>query len=156
MRISDLNLKYFLKNLLNSRKCVRCEKLFINISYFKLLLFFPFQGVRGIGEGQEDGPTDGAGSRICRREGEEPREYFTFFLQNLLHIFATDRSLLDDRGPFIIRYEFVFFLIYRVMRVNSATNTNTYNTNNEKLRKIFKLFSLPSRNYGFSSSLPLV
>lgn len=30
-------------------------------------------------------------------------EYFTRFLQNLLHIFATERNLLEDRGPFIIR-----------------------------------------------------
>ncbi|XP_045617468.1 protein VAC14 homolog [Procambarus clarkii] len=30
-------------------------------------------------------------------------EYFTRFLQNLLHLFATERNLLEDRGPFIIR-----------------------------------------------------
>lgn len=39
-------------------------------------------------------------------EGEERNsvdEYFTRFLQNLLHLFATERNLLEDRGPFIIR-----------------------------------------------------
>ncbi|XP_064122769.1 protein VAC14 homolog isoform X2 [Macrobrachium nipponense] len=30
-------------------------------------------------------------------------EYFTRFLRNLLHLFATERNLLEDRGPFIIR-----------------------------------------------------
>ncbi|CAL4118608.1 unnamed protein product [Meganyctiphanes norvegica] len=30
-------------------------------------------------------------------------QYFTRFLQNLLRIFATERNLLEDRGPFIIR-----------------------------------------------------
>ncbi|KAG7166288.1 VAC14-like [Homarus americanus] len=39
-------------------------------------------------------------------DGEERNnvdEYFTRFLQNLLHLFATERNLLEDRGPFIIR-----------------------------------------------------
>lgn len=39
-------------------------------------------------------------------EGDEKihaDEYFTRFLQNLLHLFATERNLLEDRGPFIIR-----------------------------------------------------
>ncbi|KAG0727236.1 Protein VAC14 [Chionoecetes opilio] len=30
-------------------------------------------------------------------------EYFTRFLQNLLHLFTTQRNLLEDRGPLIIR-----------------------------------------------------
>ncbi|XP_050729844.1 protein VAC14 homolog isoform X2 [Eriocheir sinensis] len=30
-------------------------------------------------------------------------EYFTRFLQNLLHLFTTERNLLEDRGPLIIR-----------------------------------------------------
>ncbi|KAK4318257.1 hypothetical protein Pmani_010734 [Petrolisthes manimaculis] len=30
-------------------------------------------------------------------------EYFTRFLENLLHLFTTERNLLEDRGPFIIR-----------------------------------------------------
>ncbi|XP_076055843.1 protein VAC14 homolog [Oratosquilla oratoria] len=39
----------------------------------------------------------------CKNEGGKVDEYFTRFLQNLLHIFATERNLLEDRGPFIIR-----------------------------------------------------
>ncbi|KAK7082985.1 PtdIns(3,5)P(2) sythesis regulation factor [Halocaridina rubra] len=45
---------------------------------------------------------------VCSSAGEDDEknnvdEYFTRFLQNLLHLFATERNLLEDRGSFIIR-----------------------------------------------------
>ena len=98
---SFVTIRLFKKLLFNNR----LERNFSNIKkiniwfYFKIFLLDI--DVRGIGEGREDGnssvPTP-PGS-----DDDKPREYFTFFLQKLLQIFATDRNLLEDRGPFIIR-----------------------------------------------------
>lgn len=41
--------------------------------------------------------------------------YFTKFMHNLLRIFNSKRQLLDDRGPFIIRFDLLLLLIVYIL-----------------------------------------